>query len=240
MKKQILEENVYYYEDGVQDFDKLMETLKELEALESANGLISWDDWMSCSGQEYHYGDNKSFDPEEIEKLEEPYKTLKSFIHQTLMNSFIAVCKDYASDKGDNDEPRLFPVLNIKRYHPGTFMGSHFDQLEGDKTLRYSLVMYLNDDHEGGEISFKLSDYEGLLQGSSHEDYEEAIKTGSIDFGIKPKAGSVIIFPSSAPYHHTAHVIKSGYKYMVPSHWIHNNMEMSAGVAPLTMGSNNA
>ena len=48
-------------------------------------------------------------------------------------------------------------------------------------------------------------------------------------FGIKPKAGSVIIFPSSAPYHHTAHLVKSGFKYMVPGHWIHNNMELNRG-----------
>ena len=51
--------------------------------------------------------------------------------------------------------------------------------------------------------------------------YSTNENTDKITFGIKPEAGSVIIFPSSAPYHHTAHLIKSGYKYMVPNHWLH-------------------
>ncbi len=107
-------------------------------------------------------------------------------------------------------------------------MGPHFDQLDGDKTLRYSLVMYLNDDCEGGEISFTLSDYDGVLQKrNANPDYEKAVENKEIDFGIKPKRGSVIIFPSSAPYHHTAHVVKSGVKYMIPGHWIHNDMEFN-------------
>ena len=50
-----------------------------------------------------------------------------------------------------------------------------------------------------------------------------------IDFGLKPKAGSIIIFPSMAPYHHTAHIVKNGFKYMVPSHWIHNDMSLHQG-----------
>jgi len=238
MNKQILEENVYYYEDGVQHFEQLMSTIKQLEELEISKGLEFWDDWMSCSGQMYHYGDNKGFDPELIEKMDDQSKELYSFIHKTLMDSFVSVCKDYGTSKGDFDEPRLFPVLNLKRYHVGKNMGAHFDQMEGDKTLRYSLVMYLNDDQEGGELSFKLSEYDGQL-GGVHEDYEIAKQNKDFDFGIKPKAGSIIIFPSSAPYHHTAHIIKKGFKYMVPSHWIHNNMEMAAGPAPLKMSDTN-
>jgi hypothetical protein len=39
-------------------------------------------------------------------------------------------------------------------------------------------------------------------------------------FHVKPKAGSVIIFPSTDPYSHTAHLIKGGSKYMVPSFWL--------------------
>jgi hypothetical protein len=238
MNRQILEQNVYYYEDGVQNFNELMSTIRELEELENSNGMQFWDDWMSCSGQMYHYGDNKGFDPELIEKMDQPYKDMYSFIHKTLMDSFISVCKDYALERGDSDEPRLFPVLNLKRYHVGKNMGAHFDQLEGDTTLRYSLVMYLSDDHEGGELSFKLSDYDHMI-GGVHEDYEIAKANNDFDFGIKPKAGSIIIFPSSAPYHHTAHIIKQGFKYMVPSHWIHNDMQMSAGPAPLKMGQVN-
>ena len=113
----------------------------------------------------------------------------------------------------------------------------HFDQLDGDKTLRYSLVMYLNDDCEGGEISFQLKDYDGgwtsadgFSKGSAPAvdlDYDISVANGAIDFGLKPKANSVIIFPAFPPYFHTAHIVKSGFKYMIPGHWIHNEMNLN-------------
>lgn len=230
MNKIILDPKVYYYEDGVQNFSELMKTLDELIELEGSSGTNSWLDWTASNDKTFIYGKTKAFDLDNIESMEEPYKSKMLFIYNTVQNSFYDVCKDYAICQGDHDEPRLFPVFNIKKYNTGTSMGAHFDQLDGDKTLRYSLVMYLNDDCEGGEISFKIADYDGVLNTvSPHIDYEEAIKHKTTDFGIKPKAGSVIIFPSSAPYHHTAHLVKSGFKYMVPGHWIHNNMELNRG-----------
>lgn len=226
MKKQILEEKVYYYEDGVKNFEQLMNTIDELDSLESASGLSSWQNWTASNDKDFIYGLTKTFDINQINVLAEPYKEKMSFIYKTIMDSFYDVCKDYATALGDYDEPRLFPTFNIKKYAKGTSMGAHFDQLDGDKTLRYSLVMYLNDDFEGGEISFSLSNYDGVTnKRSSDPDYEKALKENTMDFSIKPKAGSIIIFPSSAPYHHTAHLVKTGFKYMVPGHWIHNDME---------------
>ena len=154
-----------------------------------------------------------------------------SYVYNSVVDAFYDISKDYAESLGDNDEPRLFPTFNIKKYYAGTSMGSHFDQLDGDKTLRYSLVMYLNDDFEGGEISFNLMDYDGVnRKPGTHMDYEEALKNKTFDFGIKPKANSIIIFPSSAPYFHTAHTVKSGFKYMIPGHWIHNDMQFHRGM----------
>lgn len=226
MNKQILEEKVYYYEDGVKNFEELMKTIDELDSLEESAGTSSWHDWTASNDKDFIYGSTKTFDINQINGLEEPYRTKMAFIYNTIQDSFHDVCKDYASALGDHDEPRLFPTFNIKKYAKGTSMGAHFDQLDGDQTLRYSLVMYLNDDFEGGEISFTMSEYDGILNKvSPNPDYDQALKEGSMDFSIKPKAGSVIIFPSSAPYHHTAHLVKTGFKYMVPGHWIHNSME---------------
>lgn len=225
MNKIILEKNVYYYEDSVKNFDEVMQTIDELDAIDENK---SWQNWTSSNDKSFIYGLTKSFDLNEINNLEEPYKTKMSFIYKNIMESFYDVCKDYASDHNDLDEPNLFPVFNIKKYQAGIGMGSHYDQLDGDKTLRYSLVMYLNDDFEGGEISFLLSPYEDVHSVvSPNLDYDIAVKNNEIGFGIKPKAGSIIIFPSSAPYYHTAHIVKTGFKYMVPGHWIHNNMSMN-------------
>ena len=58
-------------------------------------------------------------------------------------------------------------------------------------------------------------------------DYDLAVENKAISFGVKPKENSVVIFPAFAPYFHTAHTVKSGVKYMIPGHWIHNTMDLN-------------
>jgi len=225
MNKEILEEKVYYYPDGVKNFTELMSTIDQVDLIENESQSSLWLDWTASNDKSFIYGVTKTFDLNQINTLEEPLKSKMAFIYNTVTESFYDVCKDYAEAMGDNDEPKLFPTFNIKKYQAGIGMGSHYDQLDGDKTLRYSLVMYLNDDFEGGEISFVMSPYEDVRSAPSPSlDYDIALANNEIAFGVKPKAGSIIIFPSSAPYYHTAHIVKTGFKYMVPGHWIHNDM----------------
>jgi hypothetical protein len=227
MKKQILEEKVYYYEDCINRFEELMKIIDELDEMEKSDGISSWLDWTASNDKNFIYGLTKTYDLNTINNMQEPYKSKMLFVYNTIFDSFYNVCKDYAASVGDTDEPNLFPVFNIKKYNVGVGMGSHFDQNDGDVTLRYSFNIYLNDDFKGGEVSFTLSEYkEANMHPSPDLDYEIAVKEKSIDFGVKPKAGSIIIFPSAAPYYHTAHLVKSNFKYMIPGHWIHNNMEM--------------
>lgn len=209
MNFEILEKKVYYYTDVIENPEKLV------QAIESENS-IPWDEWAACSGKHYVYGTGKTiFAPNEIDEQ-------KQYIYSTLEKAFDHVARHYAEAQGIAEKPKLFPMYPIKKYQPGTFMGAHFDQQEGDERLKVSFVMYLNDDYEGGEISFTIASPNGVLEHTSpKEDFEEAKKHGNYTFAIKPKAGSVIVFPPSPPYHHTAHLVKSGYKYMVPQHWIH-------------------
>ena len=226
MIKTILHDKVYYYENAVKNFNEVISSLSELEDVYTNDGKKMWETWTASNDKDHIYGDTMSFNVDFINTLDDLYKDKMLFIYNNIMDSFYAVSKDYAESIGDYEEPNLFPTFNIKKYYTGTYMGPHFDQLDGDKTLRYSLVMYLNDDFKGGEISFSLKDYENNdTEIKPNEDYEDELNSKIIDFGIKPKAGSIIIFPSSAPYYHTAHLVKSKFKYMVPSHWIHNNME---------------
>lgn len=235
MNKEILHEKVYYYTDTIDNFDNFMKTLNELDSMESYeySDVNLWKAWTASNDQNFIYGQTKRFDIAAIKNTKNQVGEKNEYIYNAVMTSFYNICKDYAISLGDYDEPNIFPTFNIKKYYTYMAMGSHFDQLDGDETLRYSLVMYLNDDYKGGEISFQLKNYDGgwtSTEGWMHGapsvdlDYDIAVKNKSIDFGIKPKANSIIIFPSSAPYFHTAHTIKSGVKYMVPGHWIHNNM----------------
>lgn len=238
MNKEMLDPKVYYYTDAIEDFDNFQKILKDLNSLEENLDLNVnvWKDWTSSNDKDFIYGATKTFDINAINRLDGEVAEKSKYIYDAIMNTMYNVCKDYASSLGDFDEPRLFPTFNIKKYNTGMGMGAHFDQLDGDQTLRYSLVMYLNDDCEGGEISFQLKDYDGgwtssdgWVRGAPHVDldYDIAVEDKAIDFGVKPKANSVIIFPAYAPYFHTAHTVKSGFKYMVPGHWIHNNMDLN-------------
>lgn len=234
MNKEVLGDKVYYYTDAIKNFEDFQSVLKELDSLESfEDGVVNeWKDWTSSNDKSFIYGQTKTFDLNAIQKVDNKVGIKSKYIYDAVMTAFYDVCKDYATALGDFDEPRLFPTFNIKKYNTGMGMGAHFDQLDGDKTLKYSLVMYLNDDCEGGEISFQLKDYDGGWNSSDgwvhgapavSLDYDIAIESKSIDFSVKPKANSVIIFPSDAPYFHTAHTVKSGVKYMVPGHWIYEN-----------------
>jgi len=238
MNKEILDPKVYYYTDAIENFDTFINTLKELDSMDSddISKVNVWQNWTSSNDKDFIYGETKTFDINAIKNFGGIVSEKSQYIYNAVMNALYNVCKDYAESLGDFDEPRLFPTFNIKKYYTGMAMGAHFDQLDGDKTLRYSLVMYLNDDCEGGEISFQLKDYsggwnskDGWVHGAPavELDYDLAVANNTIDFGIKPKANSVIIFPAEAPYFHTAHTVKSGVKYMVPGHWIHNDMNLN-------------
>ncbi len=221
MNKEILEEKVYYYTDVIEDPKKLV------EAIENDNN-DEWGEWAACSGQHYVYGTDKTI------ALTADANEKDKYIYNTLQKAFDDVARDYAKSQGITDEPKLFPVYPIKKYEAGTFMGAHFDQQEGDERLKVSFVMYQNDDYEGGEISFTIKSPDGPISdggkqtgapisyGGPDPDMEIAKNNPeSFTFFVKPKAGSMIVFPPSPPYHHTAHLVKSGEKIMVPQHWIH-------------------
>jgi hypothetical protein len=230
MNRQILEKNIYYYTNAIPDPKKFIEILESTESKDYGNSLTKWDEWTTCSGQMYLYGSQKTIMPSDLEKMADKDISPVSYIYNTITDLFYNICKDYAVSKGDMDEPMILPAFDIKKYRPGTFMGAHFDQQEGDSRLRYSLVFYLNDDYEGGELSFTIKSPDGpIIQGTPFEDYVLSKETDRITLGIKPEAGSVIIFPSSAPYHHTAHLVKSGFKYMIPMHWYN---DLSGGTQP--------
>ena len=221
MDREILEEKVYYYTNVIEDPKKLV------EAIENDNN-DAWGEWMACSGQHYVYGTDKTI------ALTAETDEKNKYIYNTLQKAFDDVARDYAKAQGITDEPKLFPQYPIKKYQAGTFMGAHFDQQEGDERLKVSFVMYLNDDYEGGEISFTIKSPDAPISDGGKK-FDGPISYGGPDpdmdiakdnpesftFFVKPKAGSVIVFPPSPPYHHTAHLVKSGEKIMVPQHWVH-------------------
>lgn len=84
---------------------------------------------------------------------------------------------------------RYWEAFNFIKYGEGQHFMEHHDH-GFSYNCTVSLVAYLNDDYEGGELYFRL---QGL--------------------NIKPKAGDLYIFPSTFVYPHRAMPVKSGVKY---------------------------
>lgn len=86
-------------------------------------------------------------------------------------------------------ELKYWEAFNFVRYGEGQHFMEHHDH-GFSYNCTVSLVSYLNDNYDGGELSFRLQNLK-----------------------IKPKAGDLYIFPSNYMYPHTAEKVTSGIKY---------------------------
>jgi hypothetical protein len=109
-------------------------------------------------------------------------------IYQVLYHRQLQVVKDY-SNRYHIGELRYWEAMNLVKYGPGEHFQEHHDH-GYSYNCTVSLVSYLNDDYEGGEIYFRLQDLQ-----------------------VKPDAGDLFIFPSNFMYPHRAMPVISGTKY---------------------------
>jgi predicted 2-oxoglutarate/Fe(II)-dependent dioxygenase YbiX len=83
--------------------------------------------------------------------------------------------------------------INLSKYLEGKAMGAHVDaDLEKEDQAAITAILYLNDNYEGGELFFR----------------EQQIT-------LKPKAGTIVVFPSHTPFFHESFLIKKGSKYIM-------------------------
>jgi hypothetical protein len=77
----------------------------------------------------------------------------------------------------------------VLKYNIGGEYHNHYDHAPINSRV-VSLVAFLNDVEEGGELEFSF-----------------------FDIKIKPKKNTVVVFPSNFPYLHIAHPVEKGRKY---------------------------
>lgn len=96
--------------------------------------------------------------------------------------------------------PRIFEEFRIKRYMPNVnWFPIHADAVGIRSATRFvSFLAYLNDVEEGGETTFHLPDGE---------------------FTIKPKCGSILVFPPLWCFPHEGRVVTKGKKYILSSYY---------------------
>jgi hypothetical protein len=197
---QVLAPDIWYWENALSFSECLPVFINEIdEHPESYSRISKWENWTASNDTNLVYGKTKiinrsalktSTGSDIIDK-----KTL--YIANSLLMAFEMCTERYLASRNlDKNNYNLnLDQVTIKAWNEGQSMGPHFDGQDGNKDLAFSLVTYINDDYEGGEISFP-----------NH------------NITIKPKAGSLIMFPSQQPYIHEVKPITSGTRYMSPAH----------------------
>lgn len=111
-------------------------------------------------------------------------------IHEDAFQKIRACTNDYSASWGVGIQ--YFEAFNFVKYDgPGTHFKIHADHGPAYVTT-VSVVAYINDDYEGGEIYFPR-----------------------FNLTIKPEAGDVIVFPSTYVYEHASQDMISGKKYAI-------------------------
>ena len=98
--------------------------------------------------------------------------------------------EDYRRDFNIMDL-KYWEAFNFIKYGPGQHFQEHHDH-GFSYNCTVSLVAYVNDDYEGGELYFRLQ-----------------------NLNVKPESGDLFIFPSNYMYPHRAMPVHSGTKYSI-------------------------
>jgi predicted 2-oxoglutarate/Fe(II)-dependent dioxygenase YbiX len=129
----------------------------------------------------------------EVGKNNEEFRKINNKFYEKLNMCIPAYCKFFGIEENISD----IEGYNLLKYNGGQHYGAHYDG--GTFTKRsVSPILYLNDEYEGGEIEFL-----------------------NFNIKVKPKSGSLIVFPSNYAYRHIAHPVTSGTKYAIVT-WLHD------------------
>jgi predicted 2-oxoglutarate/Fe(II)-dependent dioxygenase YbiX len=126
--------------------------------------------------------------------VNEFYRQLNNSFYETVYAATLWYAEKFHLPDLHHVEP-----YNLLRYQTGQEYKAHFDGGLADNRV-VSPILYLNDNYKGGELEF-------------------------VHYGItiKPKAGSLYLFPSNYPYSHIAHPVTEGTKYAIVT-WLHGRL----------------
>ena len=194
MDPQIFAERIFYYENAIENPNELVELLEATDSSLTENDAITpWNEWVaSGEGQRYVFGHQKHTNKAKLVSSSSAVTEMYKTLSEALLRHGMHYCESLGLEY---IEPS---PISISKYQQGSSMGPHVDwHGEEDIDPIMSAVLYLNDDLVGGELDFP-----------------------NLGVRIKPKAGSIVIFPSTAPYYHQSLEVLSGVKYMSPAFWI--------------------
>lgn len=192
----VLHPDIWYWRNVISYPDELVDFINKIDEEPLSNNAISpWTAWTASNDESMVYGATKNVSVQNVKLGSENEKVDQRtlYIFNSLSMAF-EMCSDrYLEGHGLDKSKYKLGIDNIpvKKWQVGASMGPHADGYDGNADLAFSMVEYLNDDYEGGEISFP-----------NH------------NITIKPEKGSLIMFPSQDPFVHEVKPIISGDRYM--------------------------
>jgi hypothetical protein len=208
---------VYVYENAFANVDEVYQILKNSSLDESENSFIpKWSDWVG----NWEGKASKVFPF----SIKESTTDKEEKVMKILADSFISVYDDYIKNNrytdnsifqiSDFDPNTSSEVAIEKEVSLLMYKGDQPDSKAGSRAMDYhtdtnhsdmdapnykkliTVTFYLNDNYEGGEISF--------FDQSKNKIYN-----------YKPKAGDVTVFPSHRPYYHGVLPFYGNDRYLV-------------------------
>jgi hypothetical protein len=139
---------------------------------------------------EYRNCNDFKFKKTDIEQDKSQQSINLQGIWQDVYDAQLPAVQDYTRDY-NLGELKYWEAFNFIKYGPGQHFMEHHDH-GFSYNCTVSLVAYVNDDYEGGELYFRLQNLK-----------------------VKPNAGDLFIFPSNFMYPHQAMPVHLGTKYSI-------------------------
>lgn len=205
-----LDDNIYYYTDLVDNTDEIVSYYKSAQ------------DWDIRFGSKDENGNWIPDSPVNVET-----KSFKATeLTKPLHDAFIKVLKHYLADNNMEFDPMNLadPIDEwpIDKHFPPTHLKTHSDTVPPYAKSSVTVLLYVNDDYEGGELSFSIVpqiENKGVIN-IDMINSELPVEGQGWDFYVRPKACSVVIMPADPPYFHAAHKITSGEKLLIKSFYV--------------------
>ena len=204
---EILDLGLVYYKNIVKDPENLIKIIEELDKKitktpQSIEGTSArpWTPWQYNKGNETLQFCLQKFIPQVSDiGPDDIYRDEQLTISSELFGALEKTLLHYSSvlypfaEKNIKSRER---TMHLLKYENDGYLPAHQDQ--GVSTRVLSVLLYLNNDYEGGEITFQNS-----------------------NITIKPEPGSILFFPSNFLYVHEVAPITKGPRYALPN-WYHN------------------
>lgn len=202
MEYEVMSAGMVYYKNAIEKTDEVIGSIEYMQD-QIQTGITTaakpWHEWNGSDPEKEKFCKRHFLvEPSQTNVLDPLYQHI-SFVYEKIFGGIEKAYTHYSTilyPHASQNIKSTEGMLSILKYGQTGYLPEHQDQGVSSRVL--STVAYLNDNYEGGEISFP-----------------------QVNVTIKPEAGSVIFFPSNFVFSHTVKPILNGFRYAVPQ-WYHH------------------